>query len=815
MGDKFKDSLLLPQTSFPMKGHLPKREPDFIKIWSENRVYEKMVKKGKEPFFLLDGPPYANGDLHLGHVLNKVLKDITIKYKNLKGMQAPFIPTWDCHGLPIEMATLKKQKAQKDEVSKKDLRQACREEAQFWVERQKLSFQRLGVLAQWEKPILTMDSFYEAEEVRLMAQIAEQGLLVRGRKPVLWCFKLQTALAFSEAEYREHRSSSIYVKFEFVSESQKKLDCRPSSLVIWTTTAWTLPANAAVCLHPDLEYGLYECGKEFFLIACGLKEAFEKEVGLSLSPAKKVYKGKELENLLLKHPFLEREVPVILGDHVTLESGTGCVHTAPGHGLEDYKVGKQYQLKEHSPVDGRGHFDDSVPEDLRGVFIFKGNKIILEKLKQTGHLLGEKALVHSYPYNPRSDSPLIYRLTPQWFLKMDDPKKSIRKQAFQALEEKIQFIPSWAKSRLEGMLKNSPDWCLSRQRVWGVPLVVLYCKNCETPYFEPEWIKKVADEMEKTKQGIEYYFSTPCESLLPKNLKCDSCGGKEFKKGQDILDVWFDSGVEHAVVKKQVKEVSFPADLFLEGSDQHRGWFQTSLTSSLAIDGSVPFKTLLTHGFVNDKKGRKMSKSKGNVIDPLQVIEKQGAEILRLWVASEDYSQDINASEEIFKRVTETYRRFRNTMRFLLGNLSDFDLKKDLKNFSELAPVDRWALIQLHSLVKECDKFYDQFLFHKVYHQLNHFFTVTLSSFYLDIIKDRLYTFSQNSKERKQAQTVLYHLVQQLVVLMAPITTFLSEEVYGYFPWKDKESVLLDSFLKVNVSWKDEKTERLFEKLFP
>ena len=820
--DPFKDTLHLPRTDFPMKANLPEREKDFINTWHKNQIYKKMVQKKDPPsgnknsndFFFLDGPIYSNGNLHLGHVLGKILKDIVIKYKNLSGRQAPFIPTWDCHGLPIEMAALKKIKSEDTILSDKELRALCRKEARFWIEKQQESFQRLGVLAHWDKRVSTMDSDYEAEEVRALAKIAERGLLFRGRKPVLWCFKLKTALAFSEAEYRTHKSPSIYVGFPLTKESCDKLGIPSSaSLVIWTTTPWTLPANEAVCLHPDFDYGLYKGGKNsFYVVAQGLKESFEKETGITLPRCEKTFKGKEWEGITAHHPFIQKDVPIILGNHVTLDSGTGCVHTAPGHGLDDFLVGKKYSLKESCPVDGRGHFTESAPEELKGLFIFKGNKVILEKLKEKGHLLAEKEVTHSYPYNPRSNSPLIYRLTPQWFLNLDDSKYPIRSQALKACEKNIQFVPSWGKARLEGMLKSSPDWCLSRQRFWGVPLAVFYCENCSVPYLNPQVMEQIADKMEESKKGVEYYFSVKTEELLPKGLKCESCEHTRFRKGTDIVDVWFDSGVEHRIFRK--KGYPFPADLFLEGSDQHRGWFHASLISSLALDGAVPFKTLVTHGFVNDLGGRKMSKSRGNIMDPVPVIQRSGAEILRLWTASEDYSQDISVGEEMFQRVTDTYRRFRNTMRFLLGNLKDFT-EKDCVAFSDLSPVDKWSLIQLNQLVKDCMESFDSYTFHKIYHSWNRFFTVTLSSFYLDIIKDRLYTFGKNSPGRRQAQTVLYHLLDRLLPLMAPITVFLSEETYSYFSKKHKkESVLLETLLPPHPEWKDQKVEQLFEKLF-
>ena len=498
-----------------------------------------------------------------------------------------------------------------------------------------------------------------------------------------------------------------------------------------------------------------------------------------------------------------------------MDAGTGCVHTAPSHGLEDYTVGKKYKLPLQSFVDEKGHFTEDSFEELRGSFILKGNKIILSKLKELNCLLAEKVITHTYPYNPRSNSPLIYRLTPQWFLKLDsDGENSIRSLALKAKEKEIHFVPHWGKARLEGMLKTSPDWCLSRQRTWGVPFVVFYCESCESPYLDPETIKAIADQMEQTKEGIEYYFSRSARELLPANTQCKNCGHSSFKKGTDILDVWFDSGIEHAFFKKE-KEAHFPSDLFLEGSDQHRGWFQTSLISSLAIDRTVPFKTLLTHGFVNDSKGLKMSKSLGNGIDPFDVMDKSGADILRLWVSSEDYSKDINASMNSFKRITETYRRFRNTIRFMLGNLHNFNFEKEEVPFSKLLLTDQWILIQVNRLIKNITSYYDSFLFHKIYQELNRFFTNNLSAFYLDVIKDRLYTFSKKSKERRSAQTTVYHILNNILPSMSPLSTFLCEESYDYFTGKKEESILLKDFPKTNPDWENSEIETFFHKIFP
>lgn len=813
----FRESLQLPNTSFPMKARLQEKEPEIIKYWQDNNIHQKIQdkRKGSKTFFMQDGPPYANGKIHLGHVLNKILKDAVIKYKNLAGYQAPFIPTWDCHGLPIEMAALKKSDSKN--LTNSQIRAKCREEARHWINEQKQSFQRLGVIADWDRPLLTMDSFYEAEQLRALAKIAKRGLLYRGTKPVFWCFKLQTAIAFSEAEYRDHKSPSIYVKFELDKSSQQKLNCPAGTcVVIWTTTPWTLSANAGISLHPDFEYSIYETKKGFYILATELAKNFFQELNVLDFKKIKSFKGKELEGLSAKHPFIDRKSPLVLGTHVNLESGTGAVHTAPGHGLDDYFVGLKYNLEKICHVDAKGHFVDTeqVPDDLKGVFIFKGNKIILNKLEKSGHLLSVKEINHSYPYNPRSDSPLIYRLTAQWFLALDQ-KLKIRAQALKASSQSIHFIPDWGKNRLEGMLKSTPDWCLSRQRVWGVPLAVFYCEDCKTPLVDSKIINHIADKMEASQEGIEYYFSKPTSELLPKNQTCPSCHSTNLKKETDILDVWFDSGIQHAVFKKTKNfNLPFPADLYLEGSDQHRGWFQTSLISSLAIDNTLPFKALLTHGFVNDKDGKKMSKSKGNVLDPASIIKKSGAEILRMWVFSENYTYDMKASDNSFKRVTESYRKFRNTIRFLLGNLNDFDISKHEQEYKHLNTNDKYALYQLNSLIENCQKSYDEFAFYKVYHLLNQFFTVTLSAFYLDIIKDRLYTFAENSPSRRAAQTVIYRLLESLLPMMAPLTSFLSEEAYTYFSGKKQDSILLEDFPSINPQWNNIKLVSLFDELF-
>ena len=800
--------ILLPKTSFPMKGNLQQKEPEIIQFWQEKNIYQKLINKQKKQslFNFIDGPPYANGNLHIGHALNKILKDIVVKYKNLSGYLCPFIPVWDCHGLPIEMQALKKNKNKN--IQPDQIRKICREEALHWVRIQKEQFKRLGVLAAWDQCVLTLDPDYEAAEIKAMAEVAEKKLLYRGKKPVYWCCALKTAIASSEVEYREHKSPSIYVKFPAPKITQHWNLDKPCSLVIWTTTPWTLPANQAICLKSDIVYGLFDSGNEYLIIAKDLQTQCEKNTGLNLKPLK-FFKGKELEQQKARHPFMNKDSLIILGDHVSQGEGTGCVHTAPGHGIDDFIVGSLYNLKVSVPVDPSGCFTDEVPEWV-GLHVFKANPLIIEKLKEKDCLLAKKDIVHSYPYNPRSSFPLIFRATDQWFISFDKSEYPVREKSLKEVENHIQFYPQWGKQRLKSMVSHSPDWCISRQRHWGVPIPVFYCKNCQQPLVSPKIMNDLARHMKTSKQGIEYWFSKDTSELLPANQACSKCQSSDFTKGQDIVDVWFDSGICHFVFYEKFGQKSFPADIYLEGSDQHRGWFQTSLNSSVCIKGTTPFKTLLTHCFVNDSEGHKMSKSKGNVLSLQNILKQKGAEIIRLWVASEDYSQDLQISTEIFDRVTESYRSFRNTIRFMLGNLQDFQPEKDLLNFTQMIKTDQWILSKLHNLVQKNRAYYEAFQFHQIYQSLNTFFKVDLSSLYLDILKDRLYTFKQKGLERRSAQTALYHLLTNLLQLMSPITTFLCEEAYQYLPGKNKESILLNDFPSPPAEWNNQEINELF-----
>ncbi len=808
----YKSTVRLPQTEFPMKGNLNTKEPQIIQGWQDHNIYQKLREhsKGKPKFSLPDGPPYANGSIHMGHTLNKCLKDFVIKYKSIQGFQSPFIPGWDCHGLPIEHKVLKDLQAKKKTATDHEILQLCRAEASKWVENQKEQFRRLGIVADWDHPYLTMSPDYEAECVREFARMYEKGLIYQGVKPVYWNWTLKTALADAEIEYHNHKSPAIYVKFKIEdADTLKKLGQpqKPTYLVIWTTTPWTLPANVGISLHPDFDYGVFEHGNENLVIAKNLKEFVEKDTQIQLT-LKSTVKGKELELGKARHPWLDRDSIIVLGDHVTQDAGTGAVHTAPGHGADDFKVGQKYNLPVLCPVAENGTFTDEVPE-WAGQNIFKANPLIIEKLQSLGALLSVKEIEHSYPHCWRSKTPVIFRTTPQWFLGLDLEKNNLRQATLKSLE-KVGFYPEWGRARFIAMMEGRPDWCLSRQRVWGIPIPIYYCKKTGKPLADVQIMMKVADLIEK-KGGIEAYITTPPEEVIGSFKPEGDFGSEGFRHGKDILDVWFDSGVSHASVLKKREGMQFPADLYLEGSDQHRGWFNTSMLASQAVNGQPPYKNLLTHGFVTDTKGYKMSKSSGNGVDPMDIANQNGAEILRLWVASADYGQDVPYGKEDLARVTEVYRRFRNTFRYLLGSIADFNPQKDSVAYDNMTDIDQWALSQLASLYEQVTKAYDDFEFHRVYHALNQFFTVTLSATYLDVLKDRLYTWKPDGRPRRASQTVIYQITSVLMRLMSPITTFLSEEVYSYFPGQKKESILLEEYPQVPKQWANLEMTQLFE----
>lgn len=814
----YKDTVILPKTDFPMKADLSQREPQWIERWKKNKIYEKMIaaREGQPLFTMPDGPPYANGNIHMGHTLNKCLKDITLKYRNLSQKKAVFIPGWDCHGLPIEHKVLKdisdkKKQAPKETPSPLEIRKLCREEALKWVHHQRDQFIRLGILADWENPYLTLNPQYEAEEVRELARILKNGILYRGKKPVYWCYALQTALAEAEIEYAPHKSPSIYVKFPYSPSAKFGHFDAPVYCVIWTTTPWTLPSNLGIALNENFDYTFFKSENEYWLLAKDMKPLFEKETGKTLTDTGRTFKGADFEYEKAQHPFYDRPSLLVLGSHVSAEAGTGMVHTAPGHGQDDYIVGLHYDLDILSPINDRAEFTQEVPE-YAGLHVFKANPLIIERLQQMNHLIQVQQIEHSYPHCWRSKTPLIFRATSQWFIRMDDPKYNVRKMAMDAIEN-IQFVPDWGIKRLSAMISSRPDWCISRQRNWGVPIPVFFCNNCGHTHMTEDLLFKIADQMEKN-GGIEAYFEGTTSDLLG-DISCPQCSDKSWNKGTDILDVWFDSGVCHAAVQNRRDGLNAPSNLYLEGSDQHRGWFQTSLISSIASTGQPPFRALLTHNFVNDEQGRKMSKSLGNVVDPMKLIEQSGAELLRLWTSSQDYGQDINYSNESFKRVTESYRRFRNTFRFLLGNLGDFSIEKNSVPYEKMLPLDRWALGRLNQLIVTTHQAYENYEYYKVYHALNNYFTVELSAHYLDLLKDRLYTWRADGPDRRSAQTVIYHISQSLMSIMAPITSFLAEEVNDFFPEpKKKESIFLTNFPSPQPNWDHAGLAADFEKLF-
>ncbi|CAN5473557.1 isoleucine--tRNA ligase [soil metagenome] len=827
-----KETIQLPQTDFPMKANLPEREPVMIAKWEKDQIYQKLMakNKGRKIFTMPDGPPYANGSLHTGHVLNKCLKDFTVKYRNMAGFAATFIPGWDCHGLPIEMNVTKALGPKRKEKTDTEIRALCRAEANKWVAHQGEQFRRLGVMADWKNPYLTMAPDYEAEEVRVLARALRKGTLYRGEKPVYWCPTLQTALAEAEVEYHEHKSPSIYFVMDFTKGAEKfGKFAKPVGFAVWTTTPWTLPANLGVALNADFDYGFFDAGDRILILANGLKEAVESHTGLTLTPTGTVAKGSAFEKMNARHPFYDRDSLIVLGSHVTMEAGTGAVHTAPGHGQDDYRVGLQYGLKVLSPIDAAGKYTDEVPEYV-GIKIWDANPLVVQRLRDNKSLLSFTEFVHQYPHNWRSKTPLIFRATPQWFLGMDlvegtkdDSGRVVSKDAAQmrarALKEieNIKFVPAWGEARLRAMIENRPDWCLSRQRIWGVPIPVFECTACKNVMADADVMDRVADAIEK-EGGIEAYYAHAESDFMKtkdgKSLACAKCSGTEFSRGKDILDVWFDSGVAWSAVQKRREGMEYPADIYLEGSDQHRGWFQTSLLASMATEGKAPFKALVTHAFVNDAQGRKMSKSLGNALDPVEMTKKSGAEILRLWCSFVDFAQDMAAGQESFDRVTETYRRFRNTMRFFLGNISDFDPAKDSVTFDKMTVLDQWALGRLNDLVTEAQAGYDGYEFYKVYHALTQYFTVALSAGYLDMLKDRLYTFKKDGVERRSAQTAVYTIAETLTRVMAPITSFLAEEVYGYLPGPKAESVFLTEYPKTNASWVNETLKTEVSELF-
>ena len=785
----YKHTLNLPQTDFPMKGNLANREPEMLKQWEQEQRYTQLREHcaGREKFTLHDGPPYANGDLHIGHAVNKILKDMIIKSRTLSGLDAHYVPGWDCHGLPIELMVEKKHGRAGHKIDHSIFREKCREYAATQVDKQRADFIRMGVMGSWDKPYLTMNFDTEANIIRSLAKIISNGHLHKGAKPVHWCLDCGSALAEAEVEYEDKVSPSIDVAFTAVDQDEiaKRTSATGSgeiAVAIWTTTPWTLPANQAVCLHATLEYSLVQAGGQRYLLATELVPSAMERFGIEEYETVGSCLGADLENLQLQHPFYDRQVPVILGEHVTTESGTGAVHTAPGHGQDDYVVGKQYGLEVVNPVGGNGVFLPDT-ELFAGEHVNKANPHILEVLETNSKLLASHKFNHSYPHCWRHKSPIIFRATPQWFISME--KGSLRKDALAAVKT-VSWHPEWGEARIEGMLENRPDWCISRQRTWGVPVVLFVHK--ETAELHPDTeslMEQVALKVEQ--QGINAWFDLEPSELLGEEAD-------HYEKVTDTLDVWFDSGTTHFSVLGQDDELQFPADLYLEGSDQHRGWFQSSLLSSVAMNGVAPYKQVLTHGFTVDSKGQKMSKSIGNTISPQKVMNNMGADILRLWVASCDYSREIPVSDEILKRSADAYRRIRNTSRFLLSNLTGFDPAQNQLEFDQLIKLDQWVISRAAQVQQEIIAAYDEYQFHTIYQLIQNFCSVDLSSFYLDIIKDRQYTTQADGHPRRSTQTAMYHVLEALTRWMAPILTFTAEEIWQQMPGEHTETILFEQW---------------------
>ena len=819
---EYKDTLNLPQTTLAMRANATMKEPETQSFWEEINVYQKNIDQRDKTnsFILHDGPPYLSSEkIHVGTALNKILKDILIRYKSQKGYYAPYVPGYDGHGLPIENKVVKEIKGGRDAVTPAELRQKCRDFAHKNLKGQESEFKRLGVWGDWEHPYVTIAPEYEAEQVRVFGEMYKKGYVEKGLKPVYWCASCETALAEAEVEYADHTSTSIYVRFKFEEEDKKKAfekagfeSDKDLYAVIWTTTPWTIPSNLAICLHPRLEYTFFEHEGDVYFAAQALLASFLEGVNWDESSIKVLgsVTGQDLELLNTKHPLLDRKSTIILGDHVTTEAGTGSVHTAPGHGLEDYEVGMKYKLGVLSPLDSKGVWTDEVPE-LKGIPYYKGNSVVIEKLEAVGALLAKADIVHSYPHCWRCKKPVIYRATPQWFVKMDKFKE-------QTLEEikKVNWIPSGGEARISNMVEGRSDWCISRQRAWGVPIPVFYCDDCGEVIVNDQTINAVADLFEKESSDAWVKYSE--KEILPQGFKCPKCGGDHLRKEKDIMDVWFDSGVSwKAVVEKRNAELGHtPVDMYLEGSDQHRGWFQSSLLTSVATQGKAPYKEVLTHGFVFGEDGRKMSKSLGNYIRPDEIIKNYGADILRLWAASVDYRNDTKIGNNIIKQLAEIFKKTRNTSRFLLGNLFDFDPKTDYVKYEDLKDIDKFALHKLNELIKNVTEAFDNYEFYKYFQHLQNFAAVDLSSFYLDIVKDRLYTQGKKSLSRRACQTVLFETSQALTRILVPVMPHQAEDIWRNTPEAQQnglESILLSDWPKYNEKWHNEALEEEFTKI--
>jgi len=802
---EYKNTLNLPKTDFSMKANLNLREPEILRSWQEAGLYKKLRSQvhGRDLFILHDGPPYANGRIHIGHALNKILKDIIVRYKTLRGFDAPYIPGWDCHGLPVEHQLFKDLKKTKDQIGRVEFRKLAADYAMKYVDIQKEEFKRLGIIGEWDHPYLTLDKSYEEAILNSFAHLVEKGYVYRGLKPVNWCCRCETALAEAEVEYAPHESDSVFVNFEIKDDAMSAKFGMSSGapedgklfILIWTTTPWTLLANVAVAVHPDLEYIVVSHKGDAFILGKDLFNAsLHEKLGFDDYKIVSQVKGSDLEGLVYRHPFGLREGKVVLADYVSKEEGTGCVHTAPGHGQEDFMTGAKYGLEVIMPVDEKGRFDQTVGE-FSGEHVFKANEKIINKLNSLGALKLASKFEHTYPHCWRCKSPIIFRATKQWFLKIGH--NDLRKKLLKAIKEDIKWIPPSGEERIFSMVENRPDWCLSRQRYWGVPIPAVICKSCQHQLLDVRVIRNLAKRVKE--EGTNAWFTADIKDFLPTGLKCE-CGSVDFERSTDILDVWFDSGVSHQAVLKGNKGFKLPADLYLEGSDQHRGWFQASLIPSMAIDNRPPYISVLTHGFVVDSAGRKMSKSLGNVIAPQEIIKDYGADILRLWVLSSDYNEDVRISKEILTFTADAYRKIRNTARFILGNLNEFDPVRDAVKREDMPEIDRWAMFRLSKLIEDVTQGYDTYKFYHVFQRLFSFCNEEMSSLYMDILKDRLYTAGKNSISRRSAQTCLYVIGSALTKFLAPVCPFTADEIYKHMAnAKDgsAESVLLSSWPKM------------------
>lgn len=804
----YAKTLNLPKTSFKMKANLAQKEPLTLRDWKKAEIYEKSLKEGAPFFVLHDGPPYANGDIHIGHALNKILKDIILKYKRLRGYNAPYIPGWDTHGLPIEWKIMEELGEKAKNMTPLQIRQECKKYALKWVEKQKEGFKRLGILGNWDNPYITLRPEYEAEQLKVFKEIYENGYIYKGLKPVYWSPTTETALAEAEIEYKDVTSHSIYVKFEGEKDLTDKLGVDEASILIWTTTPWTLPANLGVFLHPEFDYGLYKTEKGNLVVAKDLAEDVFKTLDLSYELLKE-FKGTELEYTHYQHPFLDRKGLVMNADYVTIDAGTGAVHTAPGHGADDYNYSLKYNIGILSPVDDKGHMTKEAGK-YEGMFYAKASKAIVEDLTESGHMLYHTTFVHSYPHDWRSKKPVIFRATEQWFISIDE--SDIRENALKALEN-VEFVPSWGKNRIGSMLETRPDWTISRQRVWGVPIPLFYNRATDEVIYEPEIMDRIIELVKK--EGTDIWWKYEAKEIIGDELlEKYNLKDVDIRKERSIMDVWFDSGVSHRSVLVP-RNLPRPADLYLEGSDQHRGWFQSSLLTSIASTKDAPYKRILTHGFTMDGQGRKMSKSLGNTILPKDITEKYGADILRLWVSSVDYREDVRISENILQQMSDAYRRIRNTARFLMGNLNNFDYANDKVDYKDMFEIDKWAMHKLEELKEKTTEYYDKYEFYSLFQEITYFCSMEMSSFYLDIVKDRLYCEGTTSIERRSAQTVLTEVLKVLVRIISPVLSFTADEIWERIPeaLKEEESVHLSKWIEANPEYLNEELAKKWDKI--